>query len=244
VRRSLRVPGIDCDPDVILTMGEVTRSTLAASQDLHGVRLVTYGSHRRTAGSGPPAGRKDRTRCLVLPDANPGECAILFEFAFECARRSPGIAFTLRAHPAVDLDALSARFPRLRAPPPNVDISVNGTHDADCEDSACCLYRASSAAIHAVLAGVKPLYLARTGEMRFDPLLELTDWHESVSSPEDFISAWHRARSATDRDAASRAWKYCDRYVCRIRPEALDELLSFHRDRPSRLSSSTMSAAK
>jgi hypothetical protein len=244
VRRSLGMPQVNGDPDIVMTMGEVTHSTLAASSDLRGIRLITYGSHRRTSVSRPPAVGPERTRCLVLPDSNPGECATLFEFALECARRAPAIAFILRPHPAVDLVAMRGRAPSLRDLPSNVQFSSLAALDADCAHSACCLYRASSAAVHAVLAGVKPLYLARKGEMLLDPLLELTDWRESVSSPEDFIAAWERERKSTDAEPALRAWKYCDRYVSRIRPEALDELLSFHSDRPSRLSSSAMSSAK
>ena len=43
-------------------------------------------------------------------------------------------------------------------------FSRGRTLDEDCAQSRYCLYRASSAAIHAVLARVRPFYLARAGE--------------------------------------------------------------------------------
>ena len=46
--RSVGAPGVACDPDVILTLGEITQAALAASPELSGARLITYGSHRRT----------------------------------------------------------------------------------------------------------------------------------------------------------------------------------------------------
>jgi hypothetical protein len=76
--------------------------------------------------------------------------------------------------------------------------------------------------IHAVLAGVRPFYVSRPHELRFDTLFELQEWRETVTSPEELI-----ARIAVEPapEAARRAWSYCDRYVSPVRPEALDELL-------------------
>ena len=47
IRRPVAAPGIDCDPDVILTLGEITHAVLAACPELQRVRFIKYGSHRR-----------------------------------------------------------------------------------------------------------------------------------------------------------------------------------------------------
>ena len=47
IRRRVAAPGIDCDPDVILTLGTFSHTALAASAGLHSLRFIEYGSHRR-----------------------------------------------------------------------------------------------------------------------------------------------------------------------------------------------------
>lgn len=245
IRRAVHAPSLDCDPDVILTLGEIPHASLAASPDLGPVKLILYGSHRRALSPVQPSAFADRPRrCLVLPDADARECAILFEFAFACARRCPELVFTLRPHPVVSISTLRARHEWLREPPPNISFSMNKTLAEECAQTRYCLYRGSSAVLHAVLAGVKPYYLARPNELNFDPLNGLADWRETVSTPDAFEASARLADAGSDGAAALRARSYCDKYVSRVRPEALDELLSLQSRRPSNPSSSRMSAAK
>jgi hypothetical protein len=225
IRRSLGVPGIDCDPDVILTQGEIPHAALAASPGLGSIRLIAYGSHRRAEPMTLPALDERPRSCLVLPDGDDGECSILFEFALACARRAPEIAFALRPHPSVNLTALRSRHNALRQLPDNVTLSVSGTLDQECARARYCLYRGSSAVIQAVLAGIKPFYVARAGELPFDSLFALPYWRETLMSPEDFVTRVSATDASPDQDAARRAWAFCDRYVSRVRPAAIDELL-------------------
>lgn len=243
IRRALNAPGLDCDPDVILTLGEIPHQSLLASPDLGPAKLILYGSHRRALCGAQPTSLADRPRrCLVLPDADPRECSILFEFAFACARRCPELVFTLRPHPVVSIATLRARHEWLRDPPPNVSFSMNKTLAEECSQTRYCLYRGSSAVLHAVLAGVKPFYLARPNELNFDPLSSLAEWRETVSSADAFKVGVRLADAGSDGASALRARKYCDQYVSRVRPEALDELLSLRR--PRNPSSSMMAAAR
>ena len=245
LRRAVNAPGLHCDPDVLLTLGEIPHASLAASPALGPARLILYGSHRRALSPTHPATFLDRQRrCLVLPDADAHECSLLFEFAFACARRCPELVFTLRPHPVVSIAMMRARHEWLREPPANISFSMNKTLGEECAQARYCLYRGSSAVIHAVLAGVKPYYLARPGELNFDPLSRLDEWRETVTSPEAFEAATRLADASADSAAAMRARSYCDRYVSRVRPEALDELLALQSLRPSSASSSATSAAK
>jgi hypothetical protein len=126
----------------------------------------------------------------------------------------------------VDTRSLLRRHPVLQKLPGNVSLSVDKPLEQEFAQARYCLYRGSSAAMHAVRAGIKPFYLARPGELPFDCLFELADWRETVTSPEDLLNRISRADPFTDSAAASRAASICERYVSPVKPAALDELLA------------------
>lgn len=224
IRRRVNAPGLACDPDVVLTLGEITEAALAASEALRPVQLLTYGTHRRPHVAAGATGADRAPLCLVLPDGDPSECDILFRFALDCARQMPAMSFLLRPHPASRFDAAALRASCRTAVPPNVTISTQGTLTEHCIRARYCLYRGSSAVIEAVLTGVKPFYVARPNELSFDPLYQLRDWRETVFQPAEF-AARSAAAGAADPDAARRAQQFCDRYLSPVRPAALDALL-------------------
>lgn len=226
IRRPVATPGIDCDPEVILTLGEIPHAALAASPGLQAVRLIEYGSHRRAQLPVLPPVQDRPRRCLVLPDASPDEYAILFDFALACARQRSDISFVLRPHPMVDTRTLLRRHPDLQKLPDNTSLSVGTPLEAELARARYCLYRGSSAAMYAVRAGIKPYYLAQPGELPFDCLSQLADWREIVTSPQDLLDRIDRADPSTDSAAASRAINVCERYTSPVRPAAIDELLS------------------
>jgi hypothetical protein len=228
IRRNVRVAYIDCDPDVVLTLGERPHGTLAASPELSATRLIEYGSHRLHPHGAVLPDPKERPRqCLVLPDADEHECATLFDFAVKCAQQRPDVKFRLRPHPVVDTLALVKRHRNWQDLPPNVSFAT-AEHQPLADEFAqtrYCLYRGSSAALQAVLAGIKPFYLSRPGELSFDPLFELMDWRETVESPDNFITAVTTADATLQADAARVAKRVCERQVSPFRSAALDELL-------------------
>jgi hypothetical protein len=226
IRRPVAAPGIDCDPDIVLTLGEITHAALAASPELKAVRFIRYGSHRRaTLPELPPPQHRPR-RCLVLPDASDQECVTLFDFALACARHRPDISFALRPHPMVDTQSLLRRHPQFQKLPQNVALSVDGPLEQEFAQARYCLYRGSSAALYAVRAGIKPYYVARPGELPIDCLFALADWRETVSSPEDLADRMSLGDAFTDSAAASRSVEVCERYVSPVRPAAINELLA------------------
>jgi hypothetical protein len=162
----------------------------------------------------------------VLPDASDQECVALFDFALASARHRPDISFALRPHPMVDTRSLLRRHPQLQTLPQNVALSVDGPLEQEFAQARFCLYRGSSAALHAVRAGIKPYYLAQPGELPFDCLYALTDWRETVTSPEDFANRMSLGDPFADSVAASRAMDVCERYVSPVRPAAINELLA------------------
>jgi hypothetical protein len=224
IRRRVNVPGLACDPDVVLTLGEITEAALAASDALRPVELITYGTHRRPHATVGANGSDRGALCLVLPDGDPSECDILFRFAIDCARQMPAVIFFLRPHPASRFDAAALRALGGAAVPTNIAFSPSGTLAEHCARARYCLYRGSSAVIEAVLAGVKPFYLARPNELSFDPLYQLGHWRETVTGPAEF-AARAAASGTADSDAALQARHFCDRYLSPLRPAALDALL-------------------
>ena len=159
IRRRVESPGIECDPDVILTLGEITHESLSHSPGLAGIKLILYGSHRRPVKHQLPPPEERADRCLVLPDADPHECTTLFEFAVESARRLPMLTFALRPHPGTNFDMLLSLAPQLRALPANATLSTGSTLEEDCASARYCLYRSSSAVMQAAMAGITPFYV-------------------------------------------------------------------------------------
>ena len=187
IRRRVNAPGIDCDPDVVLTLGEITEAALAASAALRPVSSLPTAPTVGRAVAGADNSDRDPL-CLVLPDSHPSECDILFRFAIDCARRMPEVTFLLRPHPASKFDATALRAIGGAAVPVNVTLSTQGTLAKHCARARYCLYRGSSAIIEAVLAGVKPFYVARPNELSFDPLYQLGHWRETIALPADFAT--------------------------------------------------------
>jgi hypothetical protein len=226
IRRAVATPSLDCDPEVVLTLGETTHATLAATPGLGPARLIEYGSHRSSPPADMPPPHHRPRRCLVLPDADDQECIALFEFALDCARQSPDIQFALRPHPIVDGRLLVQRHQILRTLPSNVRLSANTPLMQELAQARYCLYRGSSAAMHAVSAGIKPFYLAHPGELPCDALFDLTEWRETVTSPEELNARINAADGSHSCAAATRATSVCQRYVSAVRPGAIDELLA------------------
>ncbi len=224
IRRRVNAPGLPCDPDVVLTLGEITEAALAASEALRPVQLITYGTHRRPRAMLGASGSERVPLCLVLPDGDPSECDILFRFAIDCARQMPAVSFLLRPHPASRFDATALHALSGNELPANVDLSAHGTLAQHCARARYCLYRGSSAVIEAVLAGLKPFYVARPNELSFDPLYQLGEWRETVTGPAEF-AARVAASGSVDSDAARQARQFCVRYLSPVRTAALDALL-------------------
>ena len=225
IRRLVAAPGVECDPDVILTLGSQSHEALASSAGLGSTRLVEYGSHRRAVGfDGPPPDLRPRC-CLVLPDGDEREFFTLFHFAAECARADPTVGFIVRPHPIVDAERLRQRLEL----PGNLTLSVGTALMDDLTRARYCIYRGSSAVVHAVIAGLKPFYVHQHGELNFDPLFALSGWRETITSPEEFgirLQEAERAAGSDGRIAAEAARRFCEDYVSPLRPAALDELLS------------------
>jgi hypothetical protein len=218
------------DPDALLAVGDINRDILKASPDLSDTPVITYGSHRRSAAPrerSPDAGM----RCLVIPEGLELECLTLFNFVLEAAARREDVEFVLRMHPGLSFAALARRHPQFRALPKNVHVSAEADIAADFARCDWALYRGSSAAVHAVLAGVRPIYLEREGELTIDPLFAVRGWRRHVGNPAAFDTVIDSDRAAAGEDRRTEwesARAFCDRYVV---PPQIDVVRALLRER-------------
>ncbi len=208
-----RTLGRQLDPDVVFTVGDVTRDLLSSHSGLAGVEIQTFGSYRRAAHPMPGA-RNDTARCLVVPEGFETECMILFDFAIACARQRPDIEFVLRMHPILPFENLERSYPRLRQRPANVQVSNNAAIADDFARCRFALYRGSSSVVHAVLAGLRPVYVERPDEIPIDPLHSLSTWRRRIQSTSELEAIIDRdqadeaARAAELREAQAWAGRY------------------------------------
>lgn len=234
LKRSLLPENGAYNPDLILTLGDVTRERLQADPRLAGTRFLTLGTHRRPA-TGLPSnlgphldGPRRLPVVVVLPDGTLSETELLFAFACECAKKLPNTRFVLRSHPVLSSARIARRVPCVRQLPANVDFSQEQHIATDFDRAGYCLYRGSSTVFHAILAGVKPFYVRLPVETSIDPLEGLSGWRQHVNSPDEFVRGWIEDQGrpeANARQSWEQARAYCDRYMMPLGKQALAEFV-------------------
>lgn len=209
------------DPHAILTAGKVTRDILREACQLESVQIEAVGTHRFESprlGLLEKLSSKEKLSCLVIPDGTLPECLLIFAFVIDAAILAPALHFVIRMHPVLDFDAVAAVNPRLRTLPANVEISTSPI-SADFERCRWALYRGSSAAIHAVLAGLRPFYISCPNELSIDPLYQLSEWRKNVASSSEFVEMAQLDLDSAP-DVLSAEWtgarEYCQRYFQQV----------------------------
>lgn len=220
----MRSLGTAYDPDGLLAMGYVTAEALRNAWNEHSVPVSVYGSHRRYTGTPLPKSDAAGSQCLVIPEGLEAECLSLIDFTFRAAALLKELRFVIRMHPVLPFDDFVHRHPGLRKLPVNVRVSTSRDIENDFAESNWALYRGSSAAVHAVLAGLRPIYISAPEELAIDPLFSLDVWRRTVSSIQELQStiATDEDTPATTRSTewiAARA--YCEKYVISPRSEVV-----------------------
>jgi hypothetical protein len=218
------------DPDVILTVGGITRDILAASPALKNVVVKEYGSPRMTKEPGYTAVGEIQNVCLVTPEGLVNECIALFSFAVNAARLMPETDFIFRTHPMINFADLQKEEPVLQDLPVNVIISSNKNIEDDFKKCSWLMYRNSSVSFFAVLAGLRPLYLQIGNEISNDVLYALNSWRKNISTADDLIKIVNEDKkiSAEDRnrereDAYTFSKKYMIPYNVTVFEECIKE---------------------
>ncbi len=213
VKRSV---GAAFDPDIILTVGSVTRDILRSSDCLDKINIQVYGSPRITTARGERIQRQIQNGCLVAPDGLVNECIILFTFAIEAAQLMPGTDFIFRTHPAINFSDLQEQETKLRDLPQNVIISTNKEINDDFKQCSWLLYRVSSVSFFAVLEGLRPVYLRIENEIVNDVLYELNSWRKHISNAGELVSIIDKDEHSSDEEIYAEsedAYRFCRAYM-------------------------------
>jgi hypothetical protein len=216
------------DPDHILTPGQVSKRQFEDTPSLAKMPVSVLGSNRSFGDSGRQPGRSDGPpACLVIPEGLVDECQVLFDFSLACALSDPGTTFIWRLHPILTFDALASRNATLKTLPSNVIMSRSSLTD----DLARChwaLYRGTTAVIQAVMAGLHPVYLARTGEMTIDPLYEVGELRSEVSTVADFLrlrQAYSRQMAEKTRHQEMELKEYCRGFYTPLNADTISRVI-------------------
>ncbi|NCI49041.1 hypothetical protein GWC95_03850 [Sediminibacterium roseum] len=208
--------GAAYDPDLILTVGGVTRGILMASGELRNTAILEYGSPRlKREPVYTPVGETVNA-CLVTPEGLVNECMALFGFAVKAAIAMPETSFIFRTHPTIRFTDLQEEEPLLRELPPNIILSTNKNIDDDFKRSSWLLYRNSSVAFFAVLSGLRPLYLQIGAEISDDVLYALKSWRKTVTDLSDLEKIFAQdAHTSSEERTAEReeAFAFCRKYM-------------------------------
>jgi hypothetical protein len=208
--------GNQFNPDIILTVGKVTAGILENSGSLSNVIIIPYGSHRRSKKTNALQHSSKNLKCLVTPEGVVSECHLLFEFAVRVARICPDISFLFRTHPLVNFGDLQQDNATLRNLPNNVSVSSGKSIDDDLAASQWLLYRSSSVAIFAVLAGLRPICMEVPDEIRIDPLYMLQTWKVTVYDATTVAGIFESDQQTTENEksiARSDANELCNDYM-------------------------------
>lgn len=224
-----RIPWEPAVPEVVLCLGEVTRSMMVKGHEPFGNRLVLFGTCRRTMeNTGPVRPRPDRRTVLVIPEGILTEAQLLFDFATQAAEGLRDHQFIFRCHPVLPFDEIRPRLQTVPERLTNIEISQTNSFAEDCDRSSVALYRGSSAVLYAVLRGLKPLYVRDDRFPDADPLFALTPWRQTVASAGDLRERLQRY-ALTPEEEAAEEWRlgvgYVNAYAGPVTDASLDRFL-------------------
>lgn len=200
-------------PDLVLYLGERTKRMMKPGHEAHKTEFILFGSFRRSPGSSlESAPRPWRRTVLVLPMGSLPEAKLLFNFVIRVASSLLDHQFIFRCHPLVPFEQVR---PWLESSPEecrNIEVSDCKSIEDDFSRSSVVLYRSSSAALYAVLNGIKPVYLDDRNLFDVDVLFELTNWRERVSSVSEMEEVLRRY-AATGDPGVSEEWRRAAEFV-------------------------------
>lgn len=230
---SLTEPHVDSReisiPDLVLCTGQATKRLMQSSHEGAGSKLIVFGSHRRAARTEPSTPCPGKRRVLVVPEGNPRESKLLFNFALRVASAVPDHEFVFRCHPLLPFEQIRSELEQDIDRFTNVTVSRKQSIMEDFKESSVLLYRGSSAVFYAVLEGLRPVYLRDRVLFDIDPLFELEGWREYVTTGDelsDILKAYSVLSSDSVNEEWRAAWDYVNSYTVPVSNESVDRFLS------------------
>jgi hypothetical protein len=175
------------DPDIIFASGVISEKQFLSYKNLKKSRIFLLGSGRRLPKSIIKTSNVSQMKtCLVIPEGTLCECLILFEFVLQCAHIVKDRYFLWRFPPQINIKEFIKQNLNFKNLPRNILVSSSSLED-DISKSEYVLYRGSSAVIHAVLNGLRPIYFMRDNELTMDPLFLCQPNDRVVRNADDFL---------------------------------------------------------
>lgn len=213
------------NPDTILSAGPAGSDAMRLHASLNETAIDCIGSSRALSAMSADQMTSERTACLVVPEGDPRECALLFGFSLSCARCLPNVRFVWRLHPNTRFEELVRQYPALANPPANIHLS-RASLSEDIAHARWVLYRGSTAAIQAVAGGAFPVYLCQDDEIPIDVLYELEGVRGSVCGEDGFVGLVERMDEAERLALLDRAQGYCRRMFSPLDADRLVAIVS------------------
>ncbi|MBI2058291.1 MAG: hypothetical protein HYT87_00835 [Nitrospirae bacterium] len=214
-------------PDLVLCLGEETLAAMRSGHDVHGIDLIRFGSCRRRLRSGASQPRSNLGAVLFVPEGLETEVDDFYRAAEECARRFPDREFILRAHPMLPDRRVLASVRESARKWPNLEISERPVEE-DFARSSFVIYRGSSAALHAVLQGLRPVYLRGQSAHSGDPLAGMNEWRLWTESPgalAEVLDTAFQPDYRPDPGAWENALKYVETYLGLVTERSISTFL-------------------
>lgn len=217
-------------PDVVLCLGERTKSMMQQGHIPRQSRLITFGSFRRDGSDQMfVMPRPARRIVLVLPEGILDEAKLLFDWAMRVSQSLPDHRFVFRCHPVLPFAQVWHCLDGVPERCSNIEISDRDSIADDFARSSVMLYRGSSAALYGVLYGLKPIYLQIDECNDSDVLFELKEWRERARSVLETEQILRRYAATTENDACGEwqsAAAYVKSYTMPVDDSSLDRFLA------------------
>ena len=202
------------NPDLILNSGNTQKKQLESAKLLNDIPIKVLGSVRCFEASVEnfvsqtkrQLTSNEKQYCLVAPEGIKSEIDILFEFSLDCAKKMSEVVFIWRLHPIFSFNKFSYMNNIFKSLPSNIILSEKDLQE-DFETCQWVLYRGSSVVIQAVVAGLKPIYLHRSGEIKIDPIYEIKKWKNEIETVKDAMETLKKG--AGNYEDYVQAKKYC-----------------------------------
>ncbi len=207
------------DPDLIFTSGLHTKKIMEERCQAYGnIGIKNIGTHRRAdsrVNLNEFTEKKVTPTCLVLPDGNHIETLNMCEFALKTAKEIKNIRFIIRLHPLMQTAFILQQNKDFNNIPENLVFSDNSDIQDDFAKCIWALYRGSGSAIHACIAGLKPIYLKFDDSLSIDPLFMVKDGKKNISVIAELEKIFIEDLSQNIETFASElneVREYCSRY--------------------------------
>lgn len=218
--------GPSSDPDLILASGNYMPQRLISEGDFRSEHFSIIGSPKAAMGIEPL--ELDGNILLAVPQGFVSETIILGNYLAKTAKLLPNVKCKLRLHPGLPWGKVRRKITHWDDSLGNLEVS-SLTLDDDIKSSSWVLYRGSSAIIHAISFGRRPIYIDVDSDNIFSDIIpDDIHWRYIVQTPEELVELLEQNKKTEcgccelDRKAAM---KFAINYYTPLDLEKIEQIL-------------------